>query len=33
MKSQKVNFQKSQKLFAENLYERSPIQNIQKLFI
>ena len=29
MKSQKVTFQKSQKLLAENLHERSPIQNIQ----
>ena len=28
MKSQKV-FQKSQKLLAENLHERLPIQNIQ----
>ena len=33
MKSQKVTFQKSQKLLAENLLERPPIQNIQKLFI
>ena len=29
MKSQKVTFQKSQKLYAENLQERPPIQNIQ----
>ena len=29
MKSQKVTFQKSQKLLAENLHERTPIQNIQ----
>ena len=29
MKSQKVTFQKSQKLLAENLHERPPIQNIQ----
>ena len=28
MKSQKVTFQKSQKLLAENLHERPPIQNI-----
>ena len=28
-KLQKVFFQKSQKLFAENLHERPPIQNIQ----
>ena len=29
MKSQKVTFQKSQKLLAENLHEIPPIQNIQ----
>ena len=29
MKSQRVTFQKSQKLLAENLHERAPIQNIQ----
>ena len=29
MKSQKVIFLKSQKLLAENLRERAPIQNIQ----
>ena len=29
MKSQKVTFQTSQKLLAENLHERPPIQNIQ----
>ena len=29
MKSQKVTFQKSQKMFAENLHERQPIQNTQ----
>ena len=29
MKSQKVIFQKSQKLLAENLNERPSIQNIQ----
>ena len=29
MKSQKVTFQKSQKLFAENFHDRPPIQNIQ----
>ena len=29
MKSQKVHFQKSQKLLAKNLHERPPIQNIQ----
>ena len=29
MKSQKVTFQKSQKLLAEILHERPPIQNIQ----
>ena len=29
MKLQKVTFQKSQKLLAENLHERPPIQNIQ----
>ena len=29
MKSQNVTFQKSQKLLAENLHERPPIQNIQ----
>ena len=29
MKLQKVTFQKSQKMFAENLDERPPIQNIQ----
>ena len=29
MKSQKVTFQKWQKLFAENLHEKPPIQNIQ----
>ena len=29
MKSQKGTFQKSQKLLAENLHERPPIQNIQ----
>ena len=29
MKSQKVTFQKSQKLLAENLHERLPMQNIQ----
>ena len=29
MKTQKVTFQKSQKLFTENLHERPPIQNIQ----
>ena len=28
-KSQKVSFQKSQKLLAENHHERPPIQNIQ----
>ena len=28
-KSQKVTFQKSQKLLAKNLHERLPIQNIQ----
>ena len=33
MKSQKVTLQKSQKLLAENLHERPPIQNIQQLFI
>ena len=29
MKLQKVSFQKSQKLLAEHLHERPPIQNIQ----
>ena len=29
VKLQKVIFQKSQKLFAENLHERPSIQNIQ----
>ena len=29
MKSQKVTFQKSQKLLAENLHKRPPIWNIQ----
>ena len=29
MKSYKVTFQKSQKMLAENLHERLPIQNIQ----
>ena len=29
MKSQKVTLKKSQKLLAENLHERPPIQNIQ----
>ena len=29
MKSQKVIFQKSQKLLAENLRERPPIQNMK----
>ena len=29
MKSQMVTFQKSQKLLAENLHERLPIENIQ----
>ena len=29
MKSQKVTFQKSQKVLTENLRERPPIQNIQ----
>ena len=29
MKLQEVTFQKSQKLLAENLRERPPIQNIQ----
>ena len=29
MKSQKVTLQKSQKMFAENVHERPPIQNIQ----
>ena len=29
MKSQKVTFQKSQKLLTENLHERQRIQNIQ----
>ena len=29
MKSQKVIFQKSQKLLTENLHEWPPIQNIQ----
>ena len=29
MKSQKVIFQKSEKLLAENLHEWTPIQNIQ----
>ena len=29
MKSQKVTFHKSQKLLAENLHDRPPIQNIQ----
>ena len=32
MKSQKVIFQKSQKLLAENLHERTPIQDIQLLY-
>ena len=31
MRSQKVIFQKSQKLLTENLYEKPPIQNIQWL--
>ena len=30
MKSQKVTFQKSQKLLAENLHERPPILSISK---
>ena len=29
MKSQKVTLKKSQKMLAENLRERSPIQNVQ----
>ena len=29
MKSQKVTFQKSQKMLTENLHERPPTQNIQ----
>ena len=29
MKSHKVTYKKSQKLFTENLRERPPIQNIQ----
>ena len=29
MKLQKVTFQKSQKLLAENILDRLPIQNIQ----
>ena len=29
MRLQEVTFQKSQKLLAENLHERPPIQNIQ----
>ena len=29
MKSHKVTLKKSQNLLAENLHERSPIQNIQ----
>ena len=29
MKSQKVTFQKSQKMLAQNIHERPPIQNIQ----
>ena len=29
LKLQKVTFQKSQNLLAENLHERPPIQNIQ----
>ena len=29
MKSHKVTFQKSQKMLAENLHERPPIQSIQ----
>ena len=29
MKLQKVTFKKSQKILAENLHERMPIQNIQ----
>ena len=29
VKSQKVIFQKSQKLLTENIHERPPIQNIQ----
>ena len=29
MISQKVTFQKSQKMLAENLHERPPIQNVQ----
>ena len=29
MKSQKFTLQKSQKLLAQNLHERPPIQNIQ----
>ena len=33
VKLQKEIFQKSQKLLPENLHERSPIQNIQYLFI
>ena len=33
MKLQKFTFQKSQKLLAENLNERHPIQNMQWLFI
>ena len=33
VKLQKVIFQKSQKLLAENLFERAPIQNNQLLFI
>ena len=33
MKSQMVTLKKSQKLLAENLHERLPIENIQKLFM
>ena len=29
MKLQKVTFQKSEKMLADNLHERPPIQNIQ----
>ena len=32
MKSPKVTFQKSQKMLAENLHKRPPIQNIQYSF-
>ena len=33
VKSQKVNFQTSQKLLIEHLHERQPIQDIQWIFI